>query len=167
MGGSFTQAGGASHPYITAWTGSAFTSLSSPLTNSVFAIFYASATELYVGGSFTGTYKGLVVYDGTSSWLNVNQGVNGTVRTITANQGSPRLYLNLYLGGEFTASTGGVTMTRTGFAYVTTEVTSIFINGGTAATTAVLLKEGSNIAARWNNTSTKWVVTINNSTTFT
>ena len=164
IGGFFTILNGVSTNYISTWNGSSYVSLSSPLNSSVRAIFYVSPTEIYIGGGFS-NYGRLALYNGTS-WSVVNGGLNLTVLTICSNRGVTLPYLNLYIGGQFTASVGGVTMTRLGFYSITSAVTSNFLTGGSAKTNAELLYEGSNIAARWNSSSSKWVVVVNNGATF-
>jgi hypothetical protein len=164
IGGFFVTLNGVVANRISAWNSSSlsYVYLASPFTSSVRAIFYVSPTEIYAGGSFTGR---LAVYNGTS-WATVNGGVDLSVFTISSTQGVPRPYLNLYIGGQFTTSVGGVAMPQFGFYSITSAVTSSFLTGGAAKTNAELLYEGSNIAARWNSSSSKWVVVANNGATF-
>ena len=163
IGGFFVTLNNVVANRISAWNSSSlsYVYLASPFTTSVRSILYVSPTEIYAGGSFTGR---LAVYNGTS-WATVNGGVNSSVFTIASNR-VPRPYFSLYIGGQFTASVGGVALPQLGLYSVTSAVTSNFLTGGVAKTNAELLYEGSNIAARWNSSSSKWVVVVNNGVSF-
>ena len=165
IGGFFVTLNNVVANRISAWNSSSlsYVYLASPFNSSVRSILYVSPTEIYAGGSFT-TGSRFAVYNGTS-WAAVNGGVNSSVFTIASNR-VPRPYFSLYIGGQFTASVGGVALPQLGLYSVTSAVTSNFLTGGVAKTNAELLYEGSNIAARWNSSSSKWVVVVNNGVSF-
>ncbi|MFO0826590.1 MAG: hypothetical protein U0572_00430 [Phycisphaerales bacterium] len=126
-GGDFAYAGGATANYIAKWDGSAWSSLGTGAANGVNGPVYAltvvdvgggGAPSLYVGGEFTSagglTANRIAKWNG-NSWGSLGtgsaNGVNSSVRALTAfddgSGGGPALYA----GGIFT-SAGGATANR-------------------------------------------------------
>ena len=110
IGGFFNSINGSAYGtygYVGAWDDTNWSTLSTGLNNSVFALTVFNG-ELYAGGAFTATGSGSPIkyvskWDGTQ-WLPVGEGLNDTVITLCVDS----LHNKLYAGGSFTQTGLGV-----------------------------------------------------------
>ncbi|MGA2243117.1 MAG: hypothetical protein ABSH11_13915 [Verrucomicrobiota bacterium] len=113
VGGLFTTAGSVTANNVAEWNGSAWSTLGYGVDYAAFAIG-TTASDVYVGGSFTNAYDSPSVgytvnriarWNSSTGWWPLGTGVNGTVSAICV-QGSL-----VYVGGSFTTA-GGNTANR-------------------------------------------------------
>lgn len=113
VGGAFVNAGGVTANNIALWDGANWSSLGYGVDHTVFAV-ETTATDVYVGGSFTNAYNapfsGPVVnriakWNDSSGWEALGSGVGGSVAVIRQSGGL------VYVGGSFTTA-GGNTANR-------------------------------------------------------
>lgn len=115
VGGSFSSAGGSSHPFFAIWNAPFWGSPAAGPNNNVLALEVFEGRDgrsIVAGGSFSvagGVSVGRIVSLGEGGWMPLGSGVDGVlvrvVRAIVnANDGIGRM---LYVGGEFTTA-GGV-----------------------------------------------------------
>jgi len=116
-GGSFTTMAGDTVNYIARWNGVTWDALDSGISGtSVSAIkSNADGTEIYVGGNFTAASAVTAYYfamwnEITNEWTSPCIGLerlNGSVYAIAVSDAG-----DVYIGGAFTATTGGTTLNR-------------------------------------------------------
>jgi hypothetical protein len=96
-GGQFTTAGGSAANRIARWNGSAWGSLGGGTNNTVRALSFDSAGQLYAAGDFTSPVGRIARWNGTS-WTAMGNGLNAAGYAV-ANQ---PVHGNLLVGGNFT-----------------------------------------------------------------
>lgn len=104
IGGAFTNVGGvAGTNRIARWNGTQWFALSSGLTTSYVTSFVFIASDLWIGGAFSGSLK---MWNG-NSFLNPGSGVGSSIETLYYKQDTSELYF----GGSFTTA-GGISSNR-------------------------------------------------------
>lgn len=142
IGGDFTNAAAiANADYIAAWSGSAYSALSTGMDSTVYAINVQPNGLVYIGGGFMVaggvTVSRNAVWNGTG-FAPIGTGVNAVIYAIADGPGS-----SLYMGGAFTSG-GGLTFpdgfaiwTGSAFAYP-----DVLLSGGATVYALAVAPDG-------------------------